>query len=99
MEEESAKNFVEAINRTKGKQIIYLSGIVNKEKLSKHLSSRKNVENILVSGEKHLTTLRTGIIVGSGSASFEIIRDLVEKLPIYDCSKMAKYKMPAHSYQ
>jgi uncharacterized protein YbjT (DUF2867 family) len=92
MEEESAKNFVEAINRTKAKQIIYLSGIVNVAKLSKHLSSRKNVENILASGEKQLTTLRAGIIVGSGSASFEIIRDLVEKLPVMVAPKWLNTK-------
>jgi hypothetical protein len=62
--------------------VIYLSGIVNEEKLSKHLSSRKHVEEILASGSYALTTLRAGIIIGSGSASFEIIRDLVEKLPV-----------------
>jgi hypothetical protein len=55
---------------------------VNEEKLSKHLISRKNVERILGSGSYSLTTLRAGIIIGSGSASFEIIRDLVEKLPV-----------------
>lgn len=92
MEEESAKNFVEAINRTKARQIIYLSGIVNEEKLSKHLSSRKNVEDILASGSKPLTTLRAGIIVGSGSASFEIIRDLVEKLPVMIAPKWLNTK-------
>src|SRR5690606_17668879 len=54
----------------------------NEEVLSKHLSSRRNVEEILGSGTYSLTTLRAGIIIGSGSASFEIIRDLVEKLPV-----------------
>jgi uncharacterized protein YbjT (DUF2867 family) len=82
MEIASAKNFVEAINCTKANQVIYLSGIVNEKHLSKHLSSRQNVEKILASGKVPLTTLRAGIIVGSGSASFEIIRDLVEKLPV-----------------
>lgn len=82
MEEKCAANFVEAINKTSAGQIIYLSGIVNKEELSEHLSSRKNVEDILAASSKPLTTLRAGIIVGSGSASFEIIRDLVEKLPV-----------------
>ena len=53
-----------------------------KRNLSKHLTSRKNVERILASGSYALTTLRAGIIIGSGSASFEIIRDLVEKLPV-----------------
>ena len=82
LEEISANNFRNSIQKTDVKQVIYLSGIVNEEELSKHLSSRKNVEDILGSGTYNLTTLRAGIIVGSGSASFEIMRDLVEKLPI-----------------
>ncbi|WP_348810680.1 SDR family oxidoreductase [Flavobacterium maritimum] len=82
LESISALNFVEYLNQTKVKQVIYLSGIVNDQTLSKHLSSRKAVETILNTGAFATTTLRAGIIVGSGSASFEIIRDLVNKLPI-----------------
>ena len=82
MEETSAVNFKNCIQQTKARQVIYLSGIVNEEILSKHLTSRRNVERILGSGSYSLTTLRAGIIIGSGSASFEIIRDLVEKLPV-----------------
>jgi len=82
MEEISAINFKNCIQQTKARQVIYLSGIVNEEVLSKHLTSRKNVERILGSGSYPFTTLRAGIIIGSGSASFEIIRDLVEKLPL-----------------
>lgn len=81
LEEISAKNFVQSINQTQAKQVIYLSGIVNDKLLSKHLSSRKKVEDVLNTGNFAMTTLRAGIIVGSGSASFEIIRDLVQKLP------------------
>lgn len=81
-EEKSARNFIEALDRTHARQCIYLGGIVNDEKLSRHLSSRKKVEEVLGSGRAPLTALRAGIIVGSGSASFEIIRDLVEKLPV-----------------
>jgi len=82
LEETSAKNFISLIDKTKVKQIIYLGGITNEEKLSMHLASRKNVEKILSASRIPVTTLRAGIIVGSGSASFEIIRDLVEKLPV-----------------
>ncbi len=82
LEEKTAKNFLKLAIRIKPQQVIYLSGIVNEEKLSKHLSSRKNVEDILRQGDFYLSVLRAGIIVGSGSASFEIIRDLVEKLPL-----------------
>ncbi|NNJ88508.1 MAG: SDR family oxidoreductase [Eudoraea sp.] len=78
----SAENFNAYMKSTAVEQVIYLSGIVNEEKLSKHLKSRKNVEDILYQGSFQLTVLRAGIIVGSGSSSFEIIRDLCEKLPI-----------------
>ncbi|MDD5362130.1 MAG: SDR family oxidoreductase [Ignavibacteria bacterium] len=82
LETRAANNFVELIKKTACRQIIYLGGISNEKKLSKHLGSRKNVENILRSSGIPLTVLRASIIVGSGSASFEIIRDLVEKLPV-----------------
>ncbi len=82
LEQESAVNFREAINITNVKHVVYLSGIINESELSKHLSSRKTVEIELNKGNYNFTTLRAGIIIGSGSASFEIIRDLVEKLPI-----------------
>jgi uncharacterized protein YbjT (DUF2867 family) len=82
LESISAHNFIEKINRTSAKQIIYLSGIVNDTSLSKHLSSRKAVEEILRTAAIPATVLRAGIIVGSGSASFEIIRDLVDKLSV-----------------
>lgn len=82
MEARAALNFNRLMQNTRVKQVIYLSGIVNEKVLSKHLASRKNVENILYQGTYHLTVLRAGIIVGSGSSSFEIIRDLGEKLPV-----------------
>jgi uncharacterized protein YbjT (DUF2867 family) len=82
MEKISATNFRDRIQQTKARQVIYLSGIINDDTLSKHLTSRKNVEQILGLGSFSLTTLRAGIIIGPGSASFEIIRDLVEKLPV-----------------
>ncbi len=82
LEEKCAQNFKSFMETTSVKQVIYLSGITNDTKLSKHLLSRKNVELILASKKYALTTFKAGIIVGSGSSSFEIIRDLVEKLPI-----------------
>jgi uncharacterized protein YbjT (DUF2867 family) len=86
-EARSAHNFVRLITPTDCQQVIYLSGIVNETDLSKHLASRLNVEEILRGSPKPLTTFRAGIIVGSGSASFEIIRDIVEKLPIMTAPK------------
>ena len=82
LESKAAKNFNEYANAIGIKQVIYLSGIVNEDKLSKHLQSRKDVETILYQGNFNTTVLRAGIIVGSGSSSFEIIRDLCEKLPV-----------------
>lgn len=82
IEQQVAINFREAINQTTAKQVIYLSGIINENDLSDHLASRKAVEDELVLGSFNLTTFRAGVIIGSGSASFEIIRDLVEKLPV-----------------
>ena len=92
LEETCAINFKTRIQETKAQQVIYLSGIVNESILSKHLTSRKNVEEILSDSTFALTTLRAGIIVGSGSASFEIIRDLVEKLPVMIAPKWLKTK-------
>ena len=82
LEKQCAGNFREAIEKTNARQVIFLSGIVNENVLSEHLDSRKAVEDELKSKKYHLTTLRAGIIIGSGSASFEIMRDLIEKLPL-----------------
>ena len=62
------------------------------EKLSDHLKSREVVHDILKAADMPLTTLRASIIVGSGSASFEMIRDLVEKLPFMITPKWTKTK-------
>lgn len=93
IEARAATNFNKYMASTSVKQVIYLSGIVNDEQLSKHLSSRKKVEDILYQGEYHLTVLRAGIVVGSGSSSFEIIRDLCEKLPIMIAPKWLKTRI------
>ncbi len=93
IEARAAENFNKYMAVTSVKQVIYLSGIVNEEQLSKHLSSRKKVEEILYTGKYHLTVLRAGIVVGSGSSSFEIIRDLCEKLPIMIAPKWLKTKI------
>lgn len=82
LEQESAINFRNALSKTNVQHVIYLGGIINDSELSKHLASRKTVESELGTGNYNFTALRAGIIIGSGSASFEIIRDLVEKLPI-----------------
>ena len=82
LEKQSAIHFREIMKGKDVRHVVYLSGITNEDSLSAHLSSRRTVEHELGLGSYPLTTLRAGIIIGSGSASFEIIRDLVEKLPI-----------------
>ncbi len=86
----SAHHFVEKLNTTRCRQVIYLSGIVNDELLSRHLESRKHVEDVLKEAQAQLTVLRSSIIIGSGSASFEIIRDLTEKLPLMTTPRWVK---------
>jgi uncharacterized protein YbjT (DUF2867 family) len=92
LEESTASNFVEAVDKTSCQHIVYLSGISNDTTLSNHLKSRKKVESILASAEANLTVLRAAIIIGSGGVSFEIIRDLVEKLPVMVAPKWLKTK-------
>lgn len=92
LEHESAVNFRIALDKTNVSHLVYLSGIVNETDLSEHLSSRKNVELELAKGNYNCTVLRAGIIIGSGSASFEIIRDLVEKLPLMITPKWLRTK-------
>lgn len=82
-EMEVVEQFLKAIKNSPVKQIIYLGGIMNDEKmLSPHLKSRLLVEKALKTSGIPYTVLRASIIIGAGSASFEIIRDLCEKLPI-----------------
>ncbi|MBR9999500.1 MAG: SDR family oxidoreductase [Cyclobacteriaceae bacterium] len=82
LEDKTSGIFSQYLATTTAEQVIYLGGIANDESLSKHLSSRMKVEQNLASSGIPVTVLRAAIIIGSGSASFEIIRDLVEKLPV-----------------
>lgn len=83
LDRESALNFREACIRAGVKRIIYLGGLGEKESASEHLLSRIETGEILSARGEAVQTLwfRAGVIIGSGSASFEIIRHLVEKLP------------------
>jgi uncharacterized protein YbjT (DUF2867 family) len=82
IERSVAENFVAGIQKTNVLQIIYLGGIIDELEMSIHLKSRLMVESILKKSNIPTTILRASIIIGSGSASFQIIRDLVEKLPV-----------------
>ena len=81
-ESNQATNFIKYVSESNISQVIYLSGIAQGEELSEHLYSRKQVGVLLSKGNFHLTILQAAIIIGAGSASFEIMYDLVDKLPI-----------------
>jgi uncharacterized protein YbjT (DUF2867 family) len=80
----SAENFRDAAIKARVKRIIYLGGLGVKETASKHLLSRIETGEILSAKPESIQTIwfRAGVIIGSGSASFEIIRNLVQKLPV-----------------
>ncbi|MDD9304438.1 MAG: SDR family oxidoreductase [Desulfobacter sp.] len=79
-----AKNMVQAATAEEIDHIIYLGGLgdINHKNISKHLLSRNEVGNILMKGPVPTTILRAAMILGSGSASFEILRYLAERLPV-----------------
>ena len=80
----SAQNFLNAAIKCNVKRIIYLGGLGEKSTASLHLKSRMETGEILSSRPQEIQTIwfRAGVIIGSGSASFEIIRNLTQKLPI-----------------
>lgn len=78
-----AATFSRAAGNAGVSRIIYLGGLGEAgDRLSLHLASRREVEAALASGSAALTVLRAAMIIGSGSASFEILRYLVERLPV-----------------
>ncbi|HMB67829.1 MAG TPA: NAD(P)H-binding protein, partial [bacterium] len=78
-----ARSFAAAAERAGLPRILYLGGLGERGRgLSRHLESRCEVEDVLRSGGVPVTTLRAAMIIGSGSASFEILRYLVERLPV-----------------
>ena len=78
-----ARSFAEATARSGLERIVYLGGLGELgDDLSEHLASRREVEQVLASTGVPVTTLRAAMIIGSGSASFEILRYLVEHLPV-----------------
>jgi uncharacterized protein YbjT (DUF2867 family) len=80
----AAQNMVEAASQAGLNRMIYLGGLGRQDdpSLSEHLRSRLEVAHILQSGTVPTTFLRAAMILGSGSASFEILRYLVERLPV-----------------
>lgn len=78
-----AKNFREAADDAEVERVVYLSGLGDDdEELSKHLQSRREVERVLADGRFELTTLRAAVIIGEGNDSFQIVAQLVRRLPL-----------------
>ena len=85
---QAAGNFLAAADRAGLSRIIYLGGLGDvTDDLSHHLASRQEVGRILQSGKVATTVLRAAVIVGAGGAAFEIVRFLVERLPVLLCPK------------
>ena len=87
IEAEMARSFAQSSEKAKISQIIYLGGIANDENRSRHLTSRMNTGTELASTSVQVLELRAGIIIGSGSASFEMLRHLTHRLPIMTTPK------------
>ncbi|MGC6479215.1 MAG: NAD(P)H-binding protein [Flavobacteriaceae bacterium] len=89
-----ADNFSRAAQKNKLAQIIYLGGILPKDKheISNHLLSRYEVEKTLGARSTPLTAIRAGIIIGPGGSSFQIVTNLVKNLAVMGCPKWTKSK-------
>jgi uncharacterized protein YbjT (DUF2867 family) len=84
----AAHNFVAAADRAGVRRIIYLGGLGDPDaRLSKHLRSRQETGEILRTSRAQVIEFRASIVLGSGSLSFELIRTLVERLPIMLCPR------------
>jgi uncharacterized protein YbjT (DUF2867 family) len=93
-EAESARNVVAAARRARVKRLVYLSGLQPRDAdLSEHLRSRTAVGEILVESGVETVVLQAGIVVGSGSASFEMMRHLTDRLPVMTTPKWVHNKI------
>ena len=91
VDREIAENFAAACTRSNVKRIVYLGGLGNPDhQLSKHLRSRQEIGNILRTSTAQVVEFQASIIIGSGSLSFEMIRALVERLPVMVCPKWVR---------
>ncbi len=92
IEAEMAKQFAQVAEKAGVQQIVYLGGIANDVNISKHLASRVSTGAELASTSVPVMELRAGIIIGSGSASFEMLRHLTHRLPIMTTPKWVMNK-------
>lgn len=89
----AAKNFAAAAREARVRRIIYLGGLGDaREGLSVHLRSRQEVADLLRESGVPLVEFRASIVIGSGSLSFEMIRSLVQRLPVMICPRWVAVK-------
>lgn len=79
---QAAENFSRAAAQAGVRRIVYLGGLIPHQPVSEHLRSRLETGDCLRAGKVPVTEIRAGMIVGPGSAAFEVIRDLVNHLPL-----------------
>lgn len=91
---EAARNFATAAEEAGVRRIVYLGGLVPRDTESEHLLSRADTGRQLRLGRVPVTEIRAGIIVGPGSAAFEVIRDLVNNLPVMVTPRWVRSKAP-----
>ncbi len=82
LDAQAARNFAAAAERQGVRRIVYLGGLTPEQPRSTHLRSRRETGDILRTGSVPVTELRAGMIIGPGSAAWEVIRDLVNHLPV-----------------
>ncbi|OSC24018.1 nucleoside-diphosphate sugar epimerase [Mycobacterium vulneris] len=93
-ETRAARNVVAAARRAGVRRIVYLSGLHPENRdLSTHLASRKAVGDALIDSGVETAVLQAGVVVGSGSASFEMIRHLTDRLPVMTTPKWVHNKI------
>jgi uncharacterized protein YbjT (DUF2867 family)/uncharacterized protein YndB with AHSA1/START domain len=91
---EAARNFAGAAAQAGVRRIVYLGGLVPDDAVSEHIVSRRDTGEVLRQGSVPVTEIRAGIIVGPGSAAFEVMRDLVYHLPLMVTPRWVRAKSP-----
>jgi uncharacterized protein YbjT (DUF2867 family)/uncharacterized protein YndB with AHSA1/START domain len=91
---EAARHFADAAACAGVRRIVYLGGLVPDDAVSEHIVSRRDTGVVLRQGGVPVTEVRAGIIVGPGSAAFEVMRDLVYHLPLMVTPRWVRAKSP-----
>jgi len=90
----AARNFRAAADEAGVERVVYLGGLGGDEdELSEHLRSRREIERVLGEGGYDLTVLRAAIVIGAGSTSFEMVRQLATRLPVMVTPKWVRTKV------